>query len=141
EARFLAHCALTSDIARRLGLDPGVGEALSHTFARWDGKGIPRGVPDEGVPTSVQLMQVADFAEVHGRLHGIEGAIALSRSHSGKLFAPDLARLFEKNAVEILADLDDHTWDCVIDAEPLPGPPLTEDEFCTALDVMAAIAD
>ena len=44
EARFLAHCALTSDISHRFGLDPAVGEALSNTFVRWDGKGIPRGV-------------------------------------------------------------------------------------------------
>jgi DNA-binding CsgD family transcriptional regulator len=86
-------------------------------------------------------MQLADFAEVHGRLHGVEGAIALCRSHSGKLFAPDLARLFSAHAEEILAGLDDQTWDRVIEAEPLPGPPLDEDEFDTALEVLADIAD
>ena len=69
---------------------------------------------------SVQLMQLADFAEVHGRLHGVDGAIALARSHAGKLFAPDLARSFETAAPEILADLDGDTWDRVIEAEPLP---------------------
>ena len=141
EARFLAHSALTSDISQRIGLDPAVGDALSNTFCRWDGKGIPRGVSEQGVPRSVQLMQLADFAEVHGRLHGVEGAIALCRSHSGKLFAPDLARLFSAHAEEILAGLDDQTWDRVIEAEPLPGPPLDEDEFDTALEVLADIAD
>ena len=141
EARFLAHSALTSDISHRIGLDPAVGAALSNTFCRWDGKGIPRGVSAQEVPLSVQLMQVADFVEVHDRLHGVEGAIALSRSHSGKLFAPDLARLFETHAKDILADLDDRTWDRVIEAEPLPRPPLDEPEFDTALEVMADIAD
>jgi HD-GYP domain-containing protein (c-di-GMP phosphodiesterase class II) len=141
EARFLAHCALTSEISQRFGLDPSVGEALSNTFMRWDGKGIPRGVDAEGVPTSVQLMQLADFSEIHGRLHGVEGAIALARSHAGKMFAPDLARLFETSAAEILADLDDETWDRVIEVEPSPRPQLDEEGFETALEVMADIAD
>jgi hypothetical protein len=57
EARFLAHCALTTELARRFGLGPEVGAALSHTFVRWDGKGIPRGVSADGVPRSVQLMR------------------------------------------------------------------------------------
>jgi hypothetical protein len=36
--------AVTKEVARRIGLDPGVGEGLSKTFARWDGKGVPRGI-------------------------------------------------------------------------------------------------
>jgi HD-GYP domain-containing protein (c-di-GMP phosphodiesterase class II) len=141
EARFLAHCALTNDLSQRFGLDPSVGAALSNTFVRWDGKGIPRDVSAADVPRSVQLMQLSDFVEVHGRLHGIEGAIELARSHAGKMFAPDLARLFETAAPEILADLDGETWDRVIEAEPLPRPPLDEVGFDAALEVMADIAD
>jgi HD-GYP domain-containing protein (c-di-GMP phosphodiesterase class II) len=141
EARFLAHCALTTDISHRLSLDPAIGKALSSTFVRWDGKGIPRGVVPEGLPRSIQLMQLSDFVEVHGRLHGVEGAIALARKHSGRLFAPDLARFFESQAAEVLADLDDDVWDRVVDAEPLPRPPLSDAEFDTALHVMADIAD
>lgn len=141
EARFLAHCALTTEISRRFDLDPGVGVALSHTFARWDGKGIPRGVSAEGVPRSVQLMQLADFVEVHGRLHGVDGAIALARTQGGKQFAPDLARLFRAEAPEILAGLDEHSWDRVIEAEPMPRPPLDEEEFQRAIEVMAHIVD
>jgi hypothetical protein len=37
-----------------------VGEALSHTFVRWDGKGVPRRIASEGLPMSVRLMQLAD---------------------------------------------------------------------------------
>jgi HD-GYP domain-containing protein (c-di-GMP phosphodiesterase class II) len=108
---------------------------------RWDGKGIPRGVSADGVPRSVQLMQLADYVEVHGRLHGAEGAIALAHSHSGKQFAPDLAKLFRVAAPEILADLDEDAWDRVIEAEPMPRPPLSEHDFESALEVMAHIAD
>jgi hypothetical protein len=141
EARFLAHCALTTEISHRFDLDPAVGIALSHTFVRWDGKGIPRGISAAGVPRSVQLMQLAEYVEVHGRLHGVDGAIAMARAHAGKQFAPDLARLFEADAPEILADLDENVWDRVIEAEPMPRPPLDEEEFDTAIEVMADIAD
>jgi HD-GYP domain-containing protein (c-di-GMP phosphodiesterase class II) len=141
EARFLAHCALTTELARRFGLGPEVGAALSHTFVRWDGKGIPRGVSADGVPRSVQLMQLADYVEVHERLHGVEGAIALARSHAGKQFAPDLAKMFQTDAPEILADLDEGVWDRVIEAEPMSRPPLGEQDFESALEVMAHIAD
>jgi HD-GYP domain-containing protein (c-di-GMP phosphodiesterase class II) len=74
-------------------------------------------------------------------LHGVDGAIALARSFAGKQFAPDLAKLFRADAPEILADLDDDVWDRVIEAEPLPRPPLDEAEFETAIEVMAHIAD
>ncbi len=141
ESMFLAHCAVTREVARRLGLGTGVAEALSHTFARWDGKGLPRGVVPEDVPISARVMQLADLAEVHHRLRGIEGALEMVRSRAGRMFPPDLARRFLDDAPEILADLDDSAWDRVVAAEPDPRPPLTEDGFDEVLEVMADIAD
>ncbi|HEX2177317.1 MAG TPA: hypothetical protein VHG70_15540, partial [Nocardioidaceae bacterium] len=38
------HCQVTGQIARRLGLGPEVCEPLQQVFARWDGKGLPRGL-------------------------------------------------------------------------------------------------
>jgi HD-GYP domain-containing protein (c-di-GMP phosphodiesterase class II) len=141
EGMFLNHCAVTRELARRFGLDPGVGDALSRTFARWDGKGVPRGVASEQVPVSVRLMQVADFVEVHHRLRGVEGATEMVRGHAGRLFWPEVAKLFLTSPEEILADLDDSTWDRVVAAEPLPRPPLDEDQLEATLEVMADIAD
>jgi HD-GYP domain-containing protein (c-di-GMP phosphodiesterase class II) len=141
EARFLAHCAVTRQVSRRIGLPPGVGEAMSHTFARWDGKGVPRRVAPEDVPMSVRLMQLADFAEVHHRLQGIEGAIGTARLHAGKLLSPDLVATLSRAAPEVLSDLDGTTWDRVIAAEPSPRPPLTEEELDAALEVVADIVD
>ena len=141
EARFLAHCALTRQVSRRIGLPPGVGEALSHTFVRWDGKGVPRRISSEDAPMSVRLMQLADGAEVHHRLHGIEGAIGMARLHAGKLLSPELVKTFSGAAPQILRDLDETTWDRVVAAEPSPRPPLTEEEFDSVLEVVADIAD
>jgi hypothetical protein len=141
EARFLAHCSVTAQVSRQIGLPPRVGEALSHTFVRWDGKGVPRRIASEDVPMSVRLMQLADFAEAHHRLHGVEGAIGTVGLHAGKLPSPELVETFSAAAPEILRDLDETTWDRVIAAEPLPRPPLTEEELDSALEVIADIAD
>ena len=141
EAMFLAHCAVTRQVSHRLGLPVGVGEALSFTFVRWDGKGIPRQIPPESVPMSVRLMVLADFAEVHHRLHGVEGAVGMARRRAGKLLWPELVKVFCAAAPEILRGLDDATWDQVIAAEPAARSPLTEQEFDSALEVIADIAD
>jgi HD-GYP domain-containing protein (c-di-GMP phosphodiesterase class II) len=137
---FLAHCAVTSGLAARLGLEPGVADALTHTFARWDGKGVPRGDSAE-VPVSVQVMQMADFAEVHHRLRGVEGAVELARRDAGHVFAPEVSRTFADDAPELLAGLDEDVWGRVVDAEPLPRPPLDEAGVDSVLEVMADIVD
>src|SRR5205823_148232 len=54
---------------------------------------------------------------------------------------PELVSVFCEGAPEILQDPDESTWDRVIDAEPQPRPPLTEEEFDSALEVVADIAD
>ena len=93
---------------------------MSHTFVRWDGKGVPRRIASRDVPMSVRLMQLADFAEVHHRLHGIEGAVGMARRRAGKLLWPELVKTFCEAAPELLRDLDETTWDQVIAAEPSP---------------------
>ena len=141
ESVFLGHCALTTQIAGSLGLEPGVARGLSNTFARWDGKGVPRGVAGEAIPMSVRLMLLADFVEVWHRVHGLDGAIENAMRNSGKVFWPTLVSQLRSNAGDVLRDLNEATWDRVVDAEPLPRPPLTEAEFDNVLEVMADIAD
>jgi hypothetical protein len=116
-------------------------EALSRTFVRWDGEGVPRRIATQDVPMSVRLMRLADFAEVHHRLGGVQGAVGMARRHAGKLLWPELVTTFCKAAPEVLRDLDETTWDRVIAAEPSPRPPLTEEEFDSVLEVVADTAD
>ena len=141
EASFLAHCAVTKEIAHRIGLEPGVGHSLLRTFARWDGKGIPRGISADQLPLTVSVMQIADLSEVHHRLFGMEGAIEMTRERTGKMFPPAVAKVFLDSASEILGDIDEATWDRVIEAEPMRRAPLTDEEFDMALEVIADIAD
>ncbi|MCA1832291.1 MAG: HD domain-containing phosphohydrolase [Actinomycetota bacterium] len=141
EASFVAHCAVTTEISRRIGLPPGVGEALPYTFARWDGKGIPRGVASDAIPMSARLMQLADYIEVSHRIHGVDGAISRAEEISGTMLSPAIVKVFSQHAHEILGNLEESTWDQVVAAEPRPRPPLTEDEFDAVLEVMADISD
>jgi HD-GYP domain-containing protein (c-di-GMP phosphodiesterase class II) len=141
EATFLSHTALTAEVAQRIGLDATVGHALRQTFARWDGKGVPRDTSGESMPTSVRLMQLAEHAEVHHRLHGIDGAIAMARRNSGNQLSPEIVTAFCQVAPEVLEDLESATWDRVLAVEPQARPPLDEAELDTVLEVLADIAD
>ncbi|MGH7687322.1 MAG: HD domain-containing phosphohydrolase [Candidatus Dormibacteria bacterium] len=140
ESVFTGHSAVTTAVSQRLDLGPGVTSALPKTFARWDGKGIPRGVGGEDVPMPVRLMMLADMAEVHHRVSGVDGAVAMAQRHSGKMLAPAVVRAFCGSAGEILADLED-PWDRAIAAQPGALRPLDDGEVDTVLEVMADIAD
>ena len=141
EASFLSHTAVTTEVSRRIGLDAGVGQALSQTFARWDGKGVPHDIGGERIPMSVRLMQLAEAAEVHHRLNGIDGAIAMARRHSGNQFSPEIVTTFCEAAPEILDNIEATTWERVLAAEPLARPSLSDVELDTVLEVLADIAD
>ena len=140
ETIFSAHCAVTTAVSQRLGLNARVSDALSYTFARADAKGLPRGVGGDDVPVPVRLMQLADLAEVHNRLGGVDGAVAMANTHAGKLLSREVVRAFCEAAPEILGDLND-PWDRVIAAEPMRQPTLSEDQIDSALEVIADIAD
>lgn len=140
ESIFTGHCAVTTAMSQRFGLSQRVSDALPYTFARADAKGVPRGVGGREVPMAVRLMQLADMAEVHNRLGGVEAAVRMATRHAGKLLSPDVVRAFCDSAPQILDDLDD-PWDRVIAAEPLRQEQLSGAQLDSALEVIADIAD
>lgn len=140
EGAFVGHTAVTTQIARRVGLEERICVALPMTFARFDGKGVPRGAGAD-IPTSVRVMQLADFAEVHHRTAGVDAAVAMARQQSGNVFAPAVVDAFCSAAPDVLRDVEDATWERVVEAEPLPRPPLTDDELESVLEVIADVAD
>ncbi|MGZ4631734.1 MAG: HD domain-containing phosphohydrolase [Actinomycetes bacterium] len=137
-----AHTAVTAQVSHLVGLDPDIATGLSHRFARWDGKGVPRGVRSDAIAISARLLQLADLVEVAHREQGLEAATTMARRLSGRLFDPAVVDAFCRDAAEIVADLDDEvTWDAMVAAEPLPRPALTEAEFDAVLEVLADVAD
>ena len=61
------HCQVTGRFARELRFGPGVIDPLQHTFARWDGKGVPRGLSGEAIAIAARVFSVANYVEVEHR--------------------------------------------------------------------------
>ncbi|HEX5495883.1 MAG TPA: HD domain-containing phosphohydrolase [Mycobacteriales bacterium] len=137
-----AHCQVTADIAGRLGLGPTVCEPLHQIFARWDGRGLPKGLAGERIALPVRLWHVADVAEVHHRRGGVAAAVEVARQRGGSQFDPAVVAEFAGGAEAIFASLPaGSSWDDLVDAEPALRPELTHTELDAALSVFADYAD
>src|SRR5919197_4164656 len=55
---FAAMCEVAQRFAGWLELGPSIEAALEYVFARWDGKGLPRGVGGEDLPLPARLPHV-----------------------------------------------------------------------------------
>ncbi len=134
-----AHCQVTEQVARRLGLPEPVCTALRQVFARWDGKGLPQGLRGRDLALSVRLWHVADIAEAHYARGGLDASVQVLRERRGTQFDPALVDAFTGHAEELLATPAD-------EAAAWAGPPgahaaaaeLTDAELDEAL---AALAD
>lgn len=90
---FLTHCRTAADIAERLDLPDAVEAALPQAFERWDGHGVPGGVCGDTIIPVMRVVHIADDAEVHARVGGVDAALRMSRSRSGTEFDTTLGEL------------------------------------------------
>jgi putative nucleotidyltransferase with HDIG domain len=136
----LAHCSVNSRLADRLGLSPEVQAALKHSFAQWNGKGIPEGVGGMRISIAVRIGALADLVEVAFRDRGIEGAIDVARAWSGISLDPTLVGAWNGVASTILRAVDgDAARDIVIEAAP--NLPVAHEDVDAAFDLLADYAD
>jgi HD-GYP domain-containing protein (c-di-GMP phosphodiesterase class II) len=142
EQGITSHCLSTSTMADQLGLGSDVGQALRQFFSRWDGRGVPAGLGGEQMAAAVRLFHVANVAEVHHRVSGVEGAVAVVAKRRGGQFDPELADAFVQAAPQLLADLDD-SFDphAVLRAEVSLQQPLGHAELDRVLEVLADFTD
>jgi len=137
-----AHCHVSGRLGERVGLDPRICGALDQTFARWDGRGVPRGLGGEQITLPMRICQMADGIEVWHREAGVAAATGRVQAGAGSFFDPALVDAWTRAADDVLASVgEESSWDAVIEAEPRPRPPLTEDELDAALEVVADYAD
>jgi HD-GYP domain-containing protein (c-di-GMP phosphodiesterase class II) len=135
------HCHVTGRLAEQLHFGPGVCDPLQHTFARWDGKGVPRGLSGEAIALPARLFAVANYIEVQHRLHGVDAAVAFSRRFAGSVMDPEVVEVLVGGAGAILEGLDEHGWDDVIAAEPGTRARLVGAELDAALAALGDFAD
>lgn len=136
-----SHCVSAGVLATRVGLDDGMPELLSHTFERWDGKGLPEGLSGPAIPLEMRITHLADTAEVFLRRGGVDAAVAMVRARRGSQFDPALAELFIENAVALtdgLLEMD--CWQAALDVAPDDGT-LSGDRLDTVLRAIGDFAD
>lgn len=135
-----SHCLSASLLAEEIGLGAEVGDALPFTFERWDGGGLPGGVAGTTIPVAMRVAQVADVAEVHHRINGVDGAIDEVRRRAGKHFDPAVVDVFAACADDVFAGLDD-AWSVATELAPHPGAPMTGSELDGLLRAMGDFVD
>jgi HD-GYP domain-containing protein (c-di-GMP phosphodiesterase class II)/DNA-binding CsgD family transcriptional regulator len=136
------HCMVTSTLAGQLGLPDETSVAVRQFFARWDGKGVPRGVRGEQIALVVRLFHLADVVEVHHRRGGVPAALAVARSRSGSQFDPELVDAFCSTTTQVLPGSDDE-FDAhrLFSQEPALSGRLSDDDLDAALVALADFTD
>ena len=135
------HCQVTGRFAGELRFGPGVIDPLQHTFARWDGKGVPRGLSGDAIATAARVFSVANYVEVEHRRAGLDAALVFARRLAGSILDPDLVEALAAAARQIFAGLDQPSWEAVLAAEPGVRGRVVGDQFDTVLAALGDFAD
>jgi len=135
------HCSAAGILAEGLGLSPDVREGIEQSYARWDGRGVPRDLAGDRVSLAARISHLAEAAEVLQRTGGTPAAIEVIASRSGTHFDPELVELLRRHPDDVLAVAEPADTSDVIDMEPVRRPPLTEDQLDAALQAIGDFCD
>lgn len=139
---FASGCEVGDMLARRLGFDPSVRDALAFTFERWNGAGYPNGATGTDIPLPMRIVQLSHDMEAIGRRSSPDAALAVARDRRDRTYDPDLADLFAAHGGRwfgVLAKVD--PWDAVLELEPEPHRTIDGAELDEALTVVADFID
>ena len=137
---LLTDCQITGRFAERLGLGESVRDPLQEKFARWDGKGFPKGLAGEDIALPARMHGLTWRLEAAHRVHGVDAALELAERHAGATLDPNLVAALLPAMPEVLEGLDEESWEAVIADEPARAR-LTGDAFEGALEAIADFAD
>ncbi|MDV7099789.1 HD domain-containing phosphohydrolase [Gordonia amicalis] len=113
-----SHCLSAAALAGHIGLGADVEHAITFTFERFDGGGLPGGVSGAGIPIEMRVAQLADMAEVHHRMYGVEGAVAMARSRRGGHFDPGVVDAFVDDPATLFPADSDDPWELALSIAP-----------------------
>lgn len=104
-----AHCEVSGELARMLGLSRETQATLRHIFECFDGNGMPDGLTGSQVPLTVFVVNLAGDLEIFSRTYGLEGACALIARKAGAQYPQELAALATRLAGDLLRALERET--------------------------------
>jgi HD-GYP domain-containing protein (c-di-GMP phosphodiesterase class II) len=136
-----SHCTSAAALARHIGLGPEVERTLAFTFERYDGGGLPAGSSGEEIPIEMRVAQLADVAEVHHRMYGVEGAVAMAKSRRGGHLDPTVVDAFTTDAEALFPPPGDDPWDRALSISPDSETPLDEPRLDTLLTAIGDFVD
>jgi HD-GYP domain-containing protein (c-di-GMP phosphodiesterase class II) len=137
-----SHCTSAAALAREFGLSDDVQRALTFTFERYDGGGLPTGCSGTAIPIEMRIAQLADMSEVHHRLYGMGGAVAMARNRRGGQFDPSIVDVLTADTEAILAKpADGDLWSASIRLAPDDGSPVSETELDQLVVALGDFAD
>ncbi len=136
-----SHCLSAGLMARRIGLDDTVNEALQCSFERWDGAGGPVGLRGTSLPMATRIVQLAETVEVHLRNHGLAAALSMARERSGTQFDPSLVQALERCRGRISTLSEQDIWGRALEQAPDRDVVLRGAELDTLLQSLGDFAD
>jgi HD-GYP domain-containing protein (c-di-GMP phosphodiesterase class II) len=134
-------CEVAVRVAQRLGMPPGVQEAVQHYLERWDGKG-PYRLQGNEIPLSARLLHTALKIEAFTTARGRSEAEAMLIEQRGKIFDPQVVDAFLEVAKNpnLWENLDKQELsELVLDLEP--DSPFRNMNVAKLDDVALAVAD
>ena len=135
------HCSAAGLLADRLGLNAEVRSGIEQSYARWDGKGVPRGLQGDQLSLASRISNVADAAEVLERRLGISGAVETIRRRRGTHFDPAVVDAFVTNPSDLFDRIADDSVDELLELEPVERAPLTDEGLDGALEAVGDFCD
>jgi HD-GYP domain-containing protein (c-di-GMP phosphodiesterase class II) len=137
-----ATCEVARMLTDRLGLSSSVSRLFAYESERWDGKGMPQGVREEGIPLAVRIAHVACDAAFQQLLGDADFVAAVISQRAGGAFDPNIATVLAEDAAAILEPGQEaKLWEETLSMEPRPWLMLEGDGIDQALAAMGHFSD
>jgi HD-GYP domain-containing protein (c-di-GMP phosphodiesterase class II) len=140
ERSLSTHCEVGAMLARRVGLEQPVVDALAHAYERWDGKGYPEGLEGEAIPLAVRIVVVARDTDL-ARMLGQDPRLWMNKRR-GSAYDPSVVDAFGRLGLDVLSELaGTDEWATALAREPDPVTTVGSDRLDVVLTAFADFAD
>ena len=85
---FATGCEVADMLVQRLGLAPGVREALAFTYERWNGNGFPTGAQGDEIPLAMRVVHLTQDMEAIARHVSPAEAVKAARDRRDRTYDP-----------------------------------------------------
>jgi HD-GYP domain-containing protein (c-di-GMP phosphodiesterase class II) len=139
---FAAMCEVAQRFAGWLALGGGIEASLEFVFARWDGRGWPRGVGGEDLPFPARVLHVARDYSLFLTAGGRDDARDVLERRSGEAYDPRLVDLALSCFDDTLSQVDEtRMWNAAMDSEPWPQVVLSDAGIDAGFGAVAALTN